>query len=412
MSSLLRWASRFYPRTRLTPKSFPSHGYQAIPADYKLEEETLPDYLPQRFYPVRIGEVLNSRYQVVGKLGYGVTSTVWLARDLDKHNHVAIKVSIRSAALGNLVHHERNVYQRIETGPKRHPGRAAIRSLLDVFQLDGPDGQHECLVHPPLWESVRTFLTRNPIGRLPSPVLAIVLLRVFHALDYLHNECKIIHTDIKPDNIMFGFEEESCLEEFERAELTNPSPRKEVDGRFIYLSRQVDQPKGVGAPVLCDFGAAVFGDSVHHDDVQPDRYRCPEVILGIPWHSQIDIWNVGCLVWDLFEGGRLFSGTDPEVGTYRGRAHLAEMIALLGPPGLELINRGRLKWKFFTGAGNWKAGIDPYPRASLEKLETNLEGTDKTMFLELMAKMLRWAPEDRELPQALANDPWIAKELA
>lgn len=82
MSSFLRWASRIYPRTRLPPKSFPSHGYQTIPSDYKLEEETLPDYLPQRFYPVRIGEVLNSRYQVVGKLGYGVTSTVWLARDL------------------------------------------------------------------------------------------------------------------------------------------------------------------------------------------------------------------------------------------------------------------------------------------------------------------------------------------
>lgn len=60
-----------------------------------------------------------------------------------------------------------------------------------------------------------------------------------------------------------------------------------------------------------------------------------------------------CQVWDLFEGGRLFSGTDPELGTYRGRAHLAEMIALLGPPGLELINRGRLKWKFFTGAGKF-----------------------------------------------------------
>jgi hypothetical protein len=47
-----------------------------------IEEETIPDYLADRYYPVRIGDVIRDRYQVVGKLGYGTTSTVWLARDL------------------------------------------------------------------------------------------------------------------------------------------------------------------------------------------------------------------------------------------------------------------------------------------------------------------------------------------
>jgi hypothetical protein len=58
-----------------------------LPESLKIEEETLPDYLAERFYPVRIGEVLASRYQVVGKLGYGMTSTVWLARDLPYDTH-------------------------------------------------------------------------------------------------------------------------------------------------------------------------------------------------------------------------------------------------------------------------------------------------------------------------------------
>ena len=48
----------------------------------KLEEERLPGYSAANFYPVRIGEVLHSKYQVLGKLGYGVNSTVWLSRDL------------------------------------------------------------------------------------------------------------------------------------------------------------------------------------------------------------------------------------------------------------------------------------------------------------------------------------------
>lgn len=140
---------------------------------------------------------------------------------------------VRSAALGARTDRERAVYQRISNGPRRHPGRDAVRSLLDDFQLAGPHGDHRCLVHPPLWENIRTFLARNPVGRLPKPVLGIVLYRVFQALDYLHNERRVIHTDIKSDNIMFGFEDDSPLVEFEQAELENPSPRKEIDGRFI-----------------------------------------------------------------------------------------------------------------------------------------------------------------------------------
>lgn len=45
------------------------------------EEERLPFYRPEQFYPVHIGELLNSKYRVVGKLGYGSYSTVWLCHE-------------------------------------------------------------------------------------------------------------------------------------------------------------------------------------------------------------------------------------------------------------------------------------------------------------------------------------------
>lgn len=64
------------------PLTFPNKGFVPIPVDKKIEEETLPDYVASRYYPVRIGETFRERYQVVGKLGFGATSTVWLARDL------------------------------------------------------------------------------------------------------------------------------------------------------------------------------------------------------------------------------------------------------------------------------------------------------------------------------------------
>lgn len=96
--------------------------------------------------------------------------------------------------MGEQLDDEINVYKRINEGSKKHPGRNAVRSLLDHFDVDGPDGRHRCLVHPPLWESVLTFLHRNPVRRLPVPVLAFILKRLFLALDFLHTECKIVHT--------------------------------------------------------------------------------------------------------------------------------------------------------------------------------------------------------------------------
>lgn len=85
-----------------------------------------------------------------------------------------------------------------EQGSKTHPGRDAVRSLLDSFDIEGREDKHQCLVHPPLWESVWTFLHRNPVRRLPEPVLAFVLLRFFMAFDFLHSECRDVHTGNVP----------------------------------------------------------------------------------------------------------------------------------------------------------------------------------------------------------------------
>lgn len=95
---------------------------------------------------------------------------------------------------------------------------------------------------------------------------------------------------------MFGAEDDSIFQESEQQELENPSPRKEADGRFIYVSRQLSMPKNLGPPVLCDFGSVVSGDQVNDKDVQPNLYRAPEVILKMPWGYEIDIWSVGCMV--------------------------------------------------------------------------------------------------------------------
>jgi hypothetical protein len=58
-------------------------GPHILDSFLKYEEEKLKWYTPENFYPVRIWEVFDKRYQVVGKLGYGAYSTVWLCRHLE-----------------------------------------------------------------------------------------------------------------------------------------------------------------------------------------------------------------------------------------------------------------------------------------------------------------------------------------
>lgn len=54
-----------------------------LPADTLLEEETNPDYDPRRFYPARVGETIQ-KYNIISKLGWGSSSTVWLAKDVNR----------------------------------------------------------------------------------------------------------------------------------------------------------------------------------------------------------------------------------------------------------------------------------------------------------------------------------------
>lgn len=61
---------------------FPTTKYDVIDASQLVEEERLPHYNRTEYYPMRIGHVFDDRYQVIAKLGYGTTSTVWLARDI------------------------------------------------------------------------------------------------------------------------------------------------------------------------------------------------------------------------------------------------------------------------------------------------------------------------------------------
>ncbi|TVY45143.1 Serine/threonine-protein kinase [Lachnellula subtilissima] len=392
MNSIFQ-AARNLVRKPLKPLRFPTARYEFVNQNILLEEEKFDDFKKGIYYPVNIGDVFASKYQVVEKLGFGVSSTVWLARDLQLHSYATLKIFIREG----VDPEEFNIYKSLSAGNVSHPGHRHVRNALEVFTIPRQGGDHKCLVQKPMWDSFRDLLDRNPTHRFTKVLLRAGLSQLLLALDYLHSECKLVHTDIKADKILIEIDDQDILDSFVNAELKSPSPRKIVEGAPIYESRRFDLPKKYGLVVLSDFGSAVRGDEKRTHDAQPNIYRCPEVMLKTEWSYAADIWNVGTMIWDLFEDKHLFYGNDPDGSGYKTRAHLAEVVGLLGPPSLDLLKRGSRR--------NWIAGI-PIPKdTSLESSEENLTGEDKQEFLRFVRSMLQWSPEDRKTAEQLLDDP-------
>ena len=65
--------------SRLTP--IMNTTSRLLPANTPLEVEENPDYDPKHFYPAQVGKTIQ-KYQIVSKLGWGTSSTVWLAKEL------------------------------------------------------------------------------------------------------------------------------------------------------------------------------------------------------------------------------------------------------------------------------------------------------------------------------------------
>ena len=107
----------------------------------------------------------------------------------------------------------------------------------------------------------------------------------------------------------------------------------------------------------------------------------------------------------------MFTGQDPEAQTYRSRAHLAEMISILGPPPPSLIAQGQLSHKFFDSQGGFLAKNILPERTTLEEKETTLNGPDQADFLRFVRRMLQWEPNKRSSAKSLAEDVWIQKQL-
>ncbi|KIY53612.1 kinase-like protein [Fistulina hepatica ATCC 64428] len=400
---------RLLRRPPSPPRQFSTSRFQIIDAAQSIEEETFSWYNPTNYYPVRIGDVYKS-YQVVGKLGYGGYSTVWLCRDLIKHRYTVMKVCTRTAP---DVKREVEAYRRINSVSPllRHNGHKFVRKMLDEFELTDEYGKYQCIVHDPLSISLYKFRREVVLERrIPADMTRMSVLAVLLALDFLHNHAKLIHTDLQENNIILKLDEDAPLDDFVEQEINNPSPRKIVGDRVVYTSRQMKlTDSAYGPPVLCDFGQARLGGVQHNGEIQPYQYRAPEVIFGMKWDEKVDIWNLGVMIWDMYMGDNMFKAWGGPKNEEADVYHLAHMVALLGPPPVDFLRRCTTDtpWEYFDEEGNWKGAAEVPQTSFEERMSEFMSKEDRPEFLRFLNRMLKWRPEDRSTARELLQDPWI-----
>ncbi|XP_055723939.1 SRSF protein kinase 1-like isoform X2 [Salvelinus fontinalis] len=171
------------------------------------EQEDPNDYCRGGYHHVKIGDLFNGRYHVIRKLGWGHFSTVWLAWDIQGKRFVAMKVVKSAEHYTETALDEIKLLRSVRNTDQNDPSREKVVQLLDDFKISGMNGSHVCMVFEVLGHHLLKWIIKSNYQGLPLPCVKSIIRQVLQGLDYLHSKCKIIHTDIKPENILLTVNE-------------------------------------------------------------------------------------------------------------------------------------------------------------------------------------------------------------
>jgi len=171
------------------------------------EQEAPGDYTKGGYHPVKIGDLFHNRYHVIRKLGWGHFSTVWLCWDLTDKKFVALKVVKSASHYTETALDEIKLLKCVRETDENDSLRERTVMLLDDFKISGVNGTHVCMVFEVLGHNLLKFIIRNNYQGMPLQNVKIMMKQVLEGLHYLHTKCQIIHTDIKPENVLVCVDE-------------------------------------------------------------------------------------------------------------------------------------------------------------------------------------------------------------
>ncbi|GMS87040.1 hypothetical protein PENTCL1PPCAC_9215 [Pristionchus entomophagus] len=338
------------------------------------EQENAAEYKQGGYHPVSIGDVYNERYRVVRKLGYGRFSTVWLCKDAITKRKVALKISKSDENYTATAEDEIKLLDAISRVDKSDPRRDKVVQLLESFSHTGVHGQHVCLVFEPLTCNLLKLIERSNYQGLEIDKVRTIMRQVLQGLDFLHTKCKIIHTDIKPENILV----------------------KMVKGKISKVK-------------IADLGNACWTHHHFADAIQTKEYRSPEVLVGLEYGTGADIWSTACMAFEVAMGGYLFEPV--EAPNHSSEAdHLAKITRMLGPILPEVYKEGAHWDEFFNEEGKLLHDSNINPRSwplMMELLRKQWNRVDVEQFCAFLEPMLEIDQDNRGTAAQCLQEDWL-----
>ncbi|KAJ5539890.1 hypothetical protein N7513_008222 [Penicillium frequentans] len=363
----------------------PTHAsaMSAIPEAKELDISMMDNWDdPEGYYNLRIGELINGRYHVTQTLGKGMFSSVVRATDSTTGALVAIKIIRQNDTMRKAGMKEIGILEQLrEADPedKKH-----VIKFERYFEHKG----HLCMVFENLSMNLREVLKKfgRDVG-LNLRAIRAYSLQIFLGLSLLR-KCNILHADLKPDNLLVN-EQRNILK-------------------------------------VCDLGSASPASDNEITPYLVSRfYRAPEIILGIPYDHAIDVWSIGCTLFELYTGKILFTGRN-------NNQMLKSIMECRGKYPPKVLRRGSLAHLHFDDMLNFhsieedKLTGRPVTRIldfkkPTRDLKTRLTGKgtrgmldadvkELTMFFDFLDRCLTLNPEKRITPAEALKHPFLARK--
>ena len=293
-------------------------------------------------YIAKQGDHIVYRYEIFNALGKGTFGNTFKCFDHKQKNFCAVKIIRNKKRLQVQSEKEVKILKRIKD--LNIDKKFGVVQILDHFRFR----KHCCIVFELLDMSLLQHLKLNNRRSFPIEVCKSLTKCLLHSLDFL-SSAHIIHCDIKPANLVFS------------SDLNIPLK-------------------------LIDFGTSCFHGDLNSTYIQSRYYRAPEVIMKLSLTQAIDMWSLGCVIYELVTGIILFQGkTENEV--------LRLIVKYRGKPPQEMIlnsNKANFPW------GEKQAEFDFADKGLVNLLESNF-----------YSGCLDWNPRSRLTPTEGLSHSWF-----
>lgn len=278
-------------------------------------------------YIVKNGELFNERYVVSTVIGKGSFGQVVKAYDQEKSEYVAIKI-IKSKK--PFLQQAKTEIELLEFLNNKDPmDSACIVRLHEHFLFRG----HQCLVFEMLSYNLYDLLRHTSFKGVSLNLIRKFGKQILKALCFLTlRDVSVLHCDLKPENILLRHPKRSAIK-------------------------------------LIDFGSSCRDGQTIYSYIQSRFYRSPEVLLGCPYSTSIDMWSLGCILVEMHTGEPLFSGLDEA-------DQVGKIDELLGEPPAHMIQSGTKGLKYYRHAKDGSFVLRDPTRGSSQRSLNDLLGVE------------------------------------